>query len=275
MHDDDGDGYDQRPEPPRTIEECGKCHASAEPGTQSVISAGPSGAVTVFHTRECLDEFRREMSARADEGAQRDAVMRRGMAALRAHLRDHPPAGDAAPYAAVLAELVEQYLVADMRGRYVVHRDVFEVAGRHLAHVPGIDGTPAPLPDDAPEDLEPYTSPKTTPHSWRGYWTTAGRSPTTATSSSAPTRCTASSCPTARRSSSRPATAFSVAKAASIWPSPTTYDVHPSVVVTSADRGRRRLSGTDLRVAPTPCVASGRPPPPATGRRPHSRAVVT
>lgn len=52
------------------------------------------------------------MSARADEGAQRDAVMRRGMAALRAHLRDHPPApaGDAAPYAAVLAELVEQYV---------------------------------------------------------------------------------------------------------------------------------------------------------------------
>jgi hypothetical protein len=159
MHD---DGYDQRPEPPRTIEECGKCHAPAEPGTQSVVSAGPSGVVTVFHTRECLDEFRREMSARADEGAQRDAVMRRGMAALRAYLRDHPPApaDDAAPYAAVLAELVEQYLVADMRGRYVVHRDVFEVAGRHLAHVPGIDGTPAPSPDGAPEGLEPYTVPE-------------------------------------------------------------------------------------------------------------------
>ncbi|WP_436792092.1 hypothetical protein [Yinghuangia sp. YIM S10712] len=159
----DDEGYDERPEPSGTTEECPKCHAPAVPGTPSVTSVGAAGVVTVFHTEECFRELTRELDEHRAQDKRRGAEMRRGLAALRAHLRDHPPAAssDAAPYAAVLAELVERYLLQDMRGRYVVHQDVFDVIGRHLPHVPGIDGT-TPVPasgDGATRDLEPFTVP--------------------------------------------------------------------------------------------------------------------
>lgn len=159
-HDEDY-GYDRCPELPRTTEECPRCHAPDLPGTPSVTGAGPDGVVTVFHTQECIDAMMRELDERRDASKQRDAVMRRGMAALRTYLRDHPPAPgtDAAPYAAVLEELVEQYLLQDMRGRFVVHQDVFEVVGRHLAHVPGIDGRPVPGLGDGSDGLELFTVP--------------------------------------------------------------------------------------------------------------------
>lgn len=57
-------------------------------------------------------------------------------------------------------DLVERYLIQDMRGRYVVHQDVFEVVGRHLPDVPGIDGTPAPSAAADVADLEPFTVPE-------------------------------------------------------------------------------------------------------------------
>lgn len=159
-HDEDN-GYDRRPELPRTTEECAKCHAPDLPGMPSVTGAGPGGVVTVFHTQECIDAMMRELDERRDEGKQRDMVMRRGMAALRVHLRDHPPppGSDAAPYVAVLADLVEHYLIQEMRGRFVVHRDVFEVVRRHLAQVPGIDGNPALAPEGESDELEPFTVP--------------------------------------------------------------------------------------------------------------------
>ncbi|MGR6998668.1 hypothetical protein ACU686_12105 [Yinghuangia aomiensis] len=141
MH--DNGGNDDAPERRKTVEECGKCHASGPDGP-TITGVGDDGVI-VFHTRECIDEFMRESDQHQAELKEHEAAVRRGLAAVRAHLRrDRPaPGSEAATYAAVVAELVDAHLVQDMRGRFVVHEQLFDILDRHFPNAAAVDGTPA------------------------------------------------------------------------------------------------------------------------------------
>lgn len=159
MHDADDATYDDAPQRKSTVEVCDKCHASGPDGPK-ITSAGPGGVTTVFHTEECMDDYFRAIDARKEQTNQHDALVRRGLAALRSHLyAEGTPSGATAPHAAALTELVDLYLVHSMRGRFVVHDDLFDIVGRHFAHVPGIDGG-TPKPDaTGPDELEAFAVP--------------------------------------------------------------------------------------------------------------------
>ncbi|MGR7001977.1 hypothetical protein ACU686_34735 [Yinghuangia aomiensis] len=76
----------------------------------------------------------------------REAQIRRGPAALRARTfaTSRPPLMTRPVCGAAGRTGRRVPLVQDMRGRCLVHRDVFALIGRHLPHVPGIDGDPGP-----------------------------------------------------------------------------------------------------------------------------------